>query len=65
MSRNTELDFHMPMGSDGMHPQVLREPADVIARLLCNLWSTVATRRSAQSLKGGRCPSHLQEGQER
>ncbi|KFZ59191.1 RNA-directed DNA polymerase from mobile element jockey, partial [Antrostomus carolinensis] len=30
----SNLDIHKPMGPDGMHPQVLRELAEVIARPL-------------------------------
>lgn len=30
----SKLDIHLSMGSDGMHPQVLRELADVIAKPL-------------------------------
>ena len=30
----SNMDIHKPMGSDGIHPQVLRERADVIVRLL-------------------------------
>ncbi|GAB0177898.1 mitochondrial enolase superfamily member 1 [Grus japonensis] len=30
----SNMDTHKPMGPDGIHPQVLRELADVIVRLL-------------------------------
>ena len=30
----SNMDIHKPMGSDGIHPQVLRELAHVIVRLL-------------------------------
>jgi len=43
----SNLDIQKSMGPYGMHPQVLRELADVIVRTLNNLWLIMVTRRSA------------------
>lgn len=41
------MDIQKSMDADGMHPRVLRELADVIAKLLNNLWLFMVTWRSA------------------
>lgn len=43
----SKLDICKPMGPDGMHPQMLRELADVMA-VLDNPWSVTVIRMSAQ-----------------
>ena len=64
-NRLSDLDVHKSMGPDGMHRQVPRELADVIAEPLSIIFErSWRTGEVARELEKGQCHSNLQKGQE-
>ena len=61
-----KLDDHKSMRPDGLHPRVLRELVDVVAKphsiILQQSWLTGDVNRGLES---GKCDAHLQKGPER
>jgi len=58
------LDTHKSMELDGIHPRVLRELAEELAKPLHHLSAVLANRGGPKRLEACQCKAHLQEGPE-